>query len=198
MITIPQKAKALIFDLDGTIANTMPNHFLSWREAVLPYGIDFNETLFMQLTGMPRTPTIEKLNDMFGTKMNPVEVGKVKEDHFKTLVHLTEEISVVTAVIKKYHSILPMSIGTGSTKNGAQKTLEVIGLQNYFDIVITADDIVNHKPHPETFLKCAELMGVEPQHCVVFEDGILGMQAAEKAGMMVVDVNNYFKVTFSV
>ena len=198
MITIPQKAKALIFDLDGTIANTMPNHFLSWREAVLPYGIDFNETLFMQLTGMPRTPTIEKLNDMFGTKMNPVEVGKVKEDHFKTLVHLTEEISVVTAVIKKYHSILPMSIGTGSTKNGAQKTLEVIGLQNYFDIVITADDIVNHKPHPETFLKCAALMGVKPQSCVVFEDGILGIQAAEEAGMMVIDVNDYFKVALSV
>ncbi|MFA5299832.1 MAG: beta-phosphoglucomutase family hydrolase [Lutibacter sp.] len=198
MITIPQQAKALIFDLDGTIANTMPNHFLSWREAVLPYGIDFNETLFMQLTGMPRTPTIEKLNDMFGTKMDPVEVGKVKEDLFKTLVHLTEEISVVTAVIKKYHSILPMSIGTGSTKKGAQKTLEVIGLQNYFDIVITADDIVNHKPHPETFLKCAKLMGVEPQYCVVFEDGILGMQAAEKAGMMLIDVNEYFKVTLSV
>ncbi|MGV8946758.1 MAG: HAD family hydrolase [Lutibacter sp.] len=197
MITLPQQAKALIFDLDGTIANTMPNHFLSWREAVSPYGIDFNETLFMELTGMPRTPTIEKLNDMFGTKMNPAEVGKVKEAHFKTLVHLTEEISVVTAIVKKYHSILPMSIGTGSTKKGAQKTLEVIGLQNYFDIVITADDIINHKPHPETFLKCAELMGVEPQYCVVFEDGILGMQAAEEAGMMVIDVNDYFKVALS-
>lgn len=198
MIKIPHAAKALIFDLDGTIANTMPNHFKSWRKAVSPYGIDFNASLFMQLTGMPRTATIEKLNEMFGTKMNPFEVGKVKETHFKTLVNSTEEIAVVTDVIRKYHTILPMSIGTGSTKNGAQKTLEIIGLENYFDIVITADDIVNHKPHPETFLKCAELMGVDPQDCVVFEDGILGMNAAEEAGMMVIDVNDYFKVAFVV
>jgi beta-phosphoglucomutase family hydrolase len=196
MIKIPQQAKALIFDLDGTIANTMPNHFRSWRKAVVPYGIDFNATLFMQLTGMPRTATIEKLNDMFGTKMNPDIVGKVKEDHFKTLVNLTEEITVVTDVIRKYHTLLPMSIGTGSTKNGAKKTLKVIGFENYFDIVITADDIINHKPHPETFLKCAELMRVKPQDCVVFEDGILGMNAAEEAGMMVIDVNDYFKVAF--
>jgi len=198
MIKIPHQAKALIFDLDGTIANTMPNHFVSWRKAVVPYGIDFNASLFMQLTGMPRTATIEKLNEMFGTKMNPEIVGKVKEDHFKILVNLTEEIEVVTDVIRKYHNILPMSIGTGSTKNGAKKTLEVIGLKNYFDIVITADDIINHKPHPETFLKCEELMGIKPQDCVVFEDGILGMNAAEEAGMMVIDVNDYFKIEFVV
>jgi beta-phosphoglucomutase family hydrolase len=198
MIKIPQQAKALIFDLDGTIANTMPNHFKSWRKAVVPYGIDFNAMLFMQLTGMPRTATIEKLNEMFGTKMIPDIVGKVKEDHFKTLVNLTEEIGVVTDVIRKYHTILPMSIGTGSTKNGAKKTLEVIGFENYFDIIITADDIINHKPHPETFLKCAELMGVKPQDCVVFEDGILGMNAAQEAGMMIIDVNNYFKIEFLV
>lgn len=198
MIKIPQQAKALIFDLDGTIANTMPNHFISWRKAVEPYGIDFNASLFMQLTGMPRTATIEKLNEMFGTEMNPYIVGKVKEDHFKTLVNLTEEIGVVTDVIRKYHTILPMSIGTGSTKNGAKKTLEVIGFENYFDIVVTADDIINHKPHPETFLRCAELMGVKPQDCVVFEDGILGMNAAENAGMMVIDINDYFKVAFVV
>lgn len=198
MIKIPQQAKALIFDLDGTIANTMPNHFKSWRKAVLPYGIDFNATLFMQLTGMPRTATINKLNEMFGTKMNPDIVGKVKEDHFKTLVDLTEEIEVVADVIRKYHTILPMSIGTGSTKNGAKKTLEVIGFENYFDIVISADDIINHKPHPETFLKCAELMGVNPKDCVVFEDGILGMNAAAEAGMMLIDVNDYFKVAFVV
>jgi len=198
MIKIPQQAKALIFDLDGTIANTMPNHFKSWRKAVVPYGIDFDAALFMQLTGMPRTATIKKLNEMFGTKMNPVIVGKVKEDYFNTLVDLTEEIEVVTDVIRKYHTILPMSIGTGSTKNGAKKTIEVIGFENYFDIVITADDIINHKPHPETFLKCAELMGVKPQDCVVFEDGILGMNAAAEAGMMVIDVNDYFKVAFVV
>lgn len=198
MIEIPKQAKALIFDLDGTVANTMQNHFTSWRKAILPYGIDFNAELFMQLTGMPRIATIEKLNELFGTKMDPLKVGTIKETHFKKLANLTQEISVVADVVRKYHTVLPISIGTGSTKNGAKKTLEVIDMQRYFDIVITADDITNPKPHPETFLKCAELMDVDPKECVVFEDGILGMQAAEKAGMMVIDINDYYKIEFTI
>ena len=71
-------------------------------------------------------------------------------------------------------------------------------MSHFFDIVITANDIENPKPHPETFLKCAELMKVNPTDCIVFEDGILGMQAAATAGMQVVDVNEYFKIEFSV
>ena len=143
MIQIPQGTKALIFDLDGTVANTMQNHFVSWRKAVSPYGIDFNQELFMSLTGMPRFATIAKLNKLFGTNMNLQEVGDAKAAHYKKLSHLTEEISIVTNVIKKYHNILPMAIGTGSTKLGAKHTLETIGFDIYFDIVITADDIEN-------------------------------------------------------
>lgn len=196
MITIPEKAKGLIFDLDGTIANTMPNHFKAWRNAVLPYGIDFDEELFMSLTGMPRTATIIKLNELFGTKMNPKQVGTIKEDYFNSLVFETKEIPVVANVIRSFHKKLPMSIGTGSTFEGARQTLEIIGMQHYFDIVITADDVLNCKPHPETFVKCAQLMNVKPEECLVFEDGELGMQAARTAGMMVVDVNDYFKTEF--
>jgi beta-phosphoglucomutase family hydrolase len=198
MIEIPKQVKGLIFDLDGTIANTMQNHFLSWREAVVPHGIDFNPELFKSLTGKPREATIMKLNELFGTEMDPYIVGKVKGDTFKKMVNDTKEISVVADVVRKYHTVLPMSIGTGSTKNGAIKTLEVIGMSHFFDIVITANDIQNPKPHPETFLKCAELMGVNPKECIVFEDGILGMQAAAEAGMLVVDVNDYFKMEFTV
>ncbi|PHS52794.1 MAG: phosphatase [Lutibacter sp.] len=198
MITIPQKAKALIFDLDGTVADTMQNHFIAWRKAISPYNIDFNAALFMDLTGMPRLATIEKLNDMFGTKMDPLEVGNAKSSYYNKLAHLTEEISVVTDVVRKYHTILPMAIGTGSTKIGAKETLEITNMVKYFDIVITADDISKPKPHPETFLKCADFMGVKPEDCVVFEDGILGMQAAEEAGMMVIDVNEYYKLEFTI
>jgi beta-phosphoglucomutase family hydrolase len=198
MIEISKNVKGLIFDLDGTVANTMQNHFLSWREAVLPYGIDFNSELFKSLTGKPREATILILNELFGTNMNPFEVGKVKGESFKKMVNETKEISIVADVVRKYHNILPMSIGTGSTKNGAKKTLEVIKMSHYFDIVITASDIQNPKPHPETFLTCAELMGIAPKDCVVFEDGILGMEAAEEAGMTVVDVNDYFKMEFTI
>ncbi|WP_111706984.1 HAD family hydrolase [Lutibacter citreus] len=198
MIKIPAGVKGLIFDLDGTIANTMQNHFEAWRVAVKPYGIDFNADLFRSLTGMPRIATIEKLNQLYGTTMNPIEVGNAKAAHFKKSAHLTQEIKVVTDVIRKYHTILPMSVGTGSTKLGAKQSLEITGMDTFFDIVITANDILNPKPHPETFLKCAELMDVEPKDCLVFEDGILGIQAAESVGMGVIDVNDYYKLEFTI
>lgn len=196
MITIPSNIKGLIFDLDGTIANTMPNHFKAWRHAVSPYGIDFNKELFLSLTGMSKISTIIKLNELFGTTMNPKKVGKSKDQFFKTLVQETKEIEVVANVIRKFHNKLPMAIGTGSTTGGAKQTLEITGMQQYFNIVITSDDVVQGKPHPETFLKCADLMQVNPKECIVFEDGELGMQAARSAGMMIIDVNDYFKTEF--
>lgn len=198
MIEIPTGVKALIFDLDGTVVNTMQNHFEAWRIAVKPYGIDFTADLFRSLTGMPRIATIEKLNDLFGTSMKPAEVGDNKAAHYKKSAHLTQEINVVTDVIRKYHTILPMSVGTGSTRLGAKQSLVVTGMDKYFEIVITADDISNPKPHPETFLKCAELMRIEPEDCLVFEDGILGIQAAEEVGMRVIDVNDYYQIEFSI
>jgi len=198
MIKIPKNAKALIFDLDGTVANTMQNHFVAWRTAVAPFGIDFTGDLFAQLTGMPKAATILKLNAMFGTNMDTDAVGKVKANVYKKLVSQTQEVEVVADVVRKYFGKLPMSIGTGSTQFGARRTLSILNMEHYFNPIITADDVTNFKPAPDTFLKCAELMGVAPKDCVVFEDGILGIQAAETAGMMVIDVNNYFEMEFSI
>jgi len=198
MIHIPEQTKGLIFDLDGTIANTMQHHFESWRFAVSPFGINFTADLFKSLTGKPATATITRLNELFDATMDPIKISHLKSEHFKTLVNSTVEISIVADVIRKYNTILPMSIGTGSSKIGAEKTLEVIKMNHFFDIVITADDISNPKPHPETFLKCADLMKIKPKDCIVFEDGILGIQAAKEAGMMVIDVNDYYKMEFSI
>lgn len=198
MIEIPKNTKGLIFDLDGTVANTMQNHFVAWRAAVSPSGINFTGEVFLQLTGMPKAATIEKLNTLFGTDMDVDEVSKKKAEVYKDLVTRTQEISVVTDVVRKYHGKLPMSIGTGSTQKGARRTLSILGLESHFNPIITADDVQNFKPAPDTFLKCAELMGVEPKDCLVFEDGILGIEAAKTAGMMVVDVNDYFKMEFTV
>ncbi|WP_372745147.1 HAD-IA family hydrolase [Lutibacter sp.] len=198
MITLPKNVKGLIFDLDGTVANTMQNHFEAWRAAVTPFGIDFSGEIFLKLTGMPKAATIIKLNELFGTDMNPIEVGKVKAEVYKKLVGETKEITVVTDVVRKYHGKLPMSIGTGSTQIGARRTLSILGMEHYFNPIITADDVMSFKPHPETFLKCAELMKVNPKDCVVFEDGILGIQAAKEAGMHVIDINQYYKMEFKI
>jgi HAD superfamily hydrolase (TIGR01509 family) len=85
-----------------------------------------------------------------------------------------------------------MAVGTGSNREKALDMLNKTGLLHYFDCVVTADDVEHGKPHPETFLRCAQLMGVDPEFCHVFEDGPAGLAAARDAGMMLTDVKPYY------
>jgi beta-phosphoglucomutase-like phosphatase (HAD superfamily) len=195
ILDIDPKAKGLIFDLDGTLADTMPIHYIAWKNAAALFGIKFTPMLFSELAGIPLYPTVERLNQIFGTNIDPREMGDLKEAEFENNMHLTPEIKIVTDLVRKYHGTLPMAVGTGGMRRLALKTLEIVGLENYFDVLVCSEDVQNYKPHPETFLKCAELMGVKPVDCEVFEDGILGMNAAKAAGMMVVDVTQYYEVT---
>ncbi len=194
-LAINPKAKGLIFDLDGTLADTMPIHYIAWKNAASQYGINYTPELFIQMAGIPLYPSVEKINQIFGTNIDPKEMGDAKETEFEKNMHLTPEIKAVTDLVREYHGKIPMAVGTGGSRRLSLKTLEIIGLKGYFDILVTSEDVSNFKPHPETFLKCAELMGVAPSDCEVFEDGILGMQAAQIAGMMVTDVTEYYKVT---
>ncbi|MDP3643627.1 MAG: HAD-IA family hydrolase [Bacteroidota bacterium] len=194
-LEINPKAKGLIFDLDGTLANTMPIHYIAWKNAASRYGIDFTTGLFMQLAGIPLYPTVEKLNQIFGKLIDPQEMGDLKEAEFEKNMQLTPEIKIVTDLVRANHGKIPMAVGTGGARRLAVKTLEIIDLEEYIDVLVCSEDVQNYKPHPETFLKCAELMGVNPEDCQVFEDGALGIQAAQFAGMMVVDVTQYYEVT---
>lgn len=194
-LTVNPKAKGLIFDLDGTLADTMPIHYIAWRNAAAKYGINFSVELFTELAGVPLYPTVEKLNQIFGKNIDPKEMGDLKEAEFEENMIRTSEIKVVTDLVRKYHGKLPMAVGTGGSHRLALKTLKIIGLEGYFDAVVASDDVTHFKPHPETFLKCAELIHISPEECEVFEDGILGITAAKTAGMMVIDVTNFYEVT---
>jgi beta-phosphoglucomutase-like phosphatase (HAD superfamily) len=101
-------------------------------------------------------------------------------------------IEPVADIARKYYKILPMAVGTGGHREAVERTLEITGLRKYFDIIVTANDVDNFKPHPETFMKCAELMNVEPAFIEVFEDGDLGLRAAEMAGMIATDVRSWY------
>jgi beta-phosphoglucomutase family hydrolase len=194
-IPIYNNIKGLIFDLDGTIADTMPAHFLAWRNATKNYGIEFTIELFESLAGIPLYLTVEKLNQIFNKNIDPKELGNLKESMFLKTLSQTKIVEPVAKLIKDFHGKLPMSVGTGGQRHIAWQTLKAIGMKQYFDILVSSDDIDHPKPHPETFLKCASQMGVVPSKCQVFEDGILGIEAAHKAGMQVTDVKVYYNVT---
>lgn len=189
------KAKALIFDLDGTLADTMPVHFWAYKNILVEYGITFTPELFATLAGIPAVGTIEKLNEMFGASMDAPKVGMQKEAEYEKIMDKMKPILPVVDVVKKYHGKIPMAVGTGGYNRLAWKTMHILGLDKYIDILVSSEQVERPKPFPDTFLKCAELMGVEPAVCEVFEDGEPGMKAAKNAGMMATLVTDYYEVT---
>ncbi len=186
--------KGLIFDLDGTLADTMPFHFRGWRRACQKFGADIDTAFLRQHMGTPgwiiADEIIKKCNLRGFVTVDQIMEVKLLEFHREQ--HLVKPITPVADIVKKYWGTLPMAVGTGGHREAAERTLEVIGLRKYFDIIITANDVENFKPHPETFLKCATLMCVEPKFIEVFEDGDLGIEAARNAGMVATDVRDWY------
>jgi beta-phosphoglucomutase-like phosphatase (HAD superfamily) len=187
-------AKGLIFDLDGTLVDSMPVHFDGWKKACDRFGAHIDPDFLRFHTGSPGWAIATAIIETSGLKgiVTVDQIIKVKLEEFHKSQHLIKPIEPVAEIVRKYYGRLPMAVGTGGHREAVEKTLEVAGLRKFFDIVMTANDVVNHKPHPETFLKCAEMMNVEPRFIEVFEDGDLGIEAAVRAGMMATDVRDWY------
>ncbi|MCE1200289.1 MAG: HAD family phosphatase [Marinilabiliales bacterium] len=192
-LKVDPKAKGLIFDIDGTISDTMPIHRLAYQETAKEYGFEISSELFYSLSGIPAYQTCCILKEKFGLDFDPREFSEKKEQHFINNIHLAKPIEPVVSIIKAHAGKLPMACGTGGSRQYAIRTLELSGVRHCFEHIVAAEDVVHHKPHPDTFLKAAELLGVDPLHCQVFEDSVLGMQAAEAAGMMATNVTPYYE-----
>jgi len=187
-LEVDPRAKGLIFDLDGTLVNSMPIHYKAYQEVFSQRGVDFSEKLFYELAGVASNRIVEIINEKYGTTLNPEEISMLKEDTYLKMMDQVKPVEAVLDVVKAFHGKLPMAIGTGSPGGHSWITVKATGYDRYFDILVSRDDVKNGKPNPETFVKCAEAMGLEPEDCQVFEDGDLGLQAANKAGMVATDI----------
>jgi beta-phosphoglucomutase family hydrolase len=192
-IKVHPDARALIFDLDGTLSDSMGVHIASWNKIGEKYGFQFDPEIYYEMTGSPTIEFARKIIEKHNIDADPEEIVKLKQGKFWETVNLIEPMDEIISVVKKYHGRLPMSVGTGASRKSAVLQLEALGIKSYFNYIVTADDVENHKPDPDTFLKCAGLMNVAPSSCQVFEDGDLGIEAAKKAGMIVTDVRPYLK-----
>lgn len=186
--------RGLIFDLDGTLADTMPYHFKAWKKACKKYGAHLDTAFLRKHTGSPGWLIAGEIIRNCGLtgKVTSDQIVNEKLREFNKVQHLVKPIEPVVDIVKEYYGTLPMAVGTGGHREAVERTLEITDLRKYFDIIVTANDVDSFKPHPETFLKCAELMGIEPRFIDVFEDGDLGIEAATKAGMNAIDVRSWY------
>jgi beta-phosphoglucomutase family hydrolase len=188
MTPIPPHIQGLVFDCDGTIADTMPLHYQAWVQSLGEHGHDFPEALFYEMAGIPTHTIIEILNQKHGYTLPVQKTSERKDALFLELIPRVTPIEPVVNIIKAYAGKLPMSVATGGTRSLCSKTLSALGLLDHFQAMVTADDVQHGKPAPDIFLEAARRMNVPPKLCCAFEDAELGLASANAAGMLAIDI----------
>ena len=192
-LTVHPDAKALIFDIDGTLADSMPLHFKAWKMVLKKHGFEYFKELFLETAGMSTDNIIRLINERYGLSMDPESVAHEKEEAYMQIAHEVQPIEPVVSIARHYHGKLPMAAGTGGYRHIVEETIKNIGLSDIINIIVTSSDVARNKPAPDTFLKCAEILGVEPRFCQVFEDAELGLEAGRAAGMIVTDIRSAYE-----
>lgn len=190
-LEIHPDAKALIFDLDGTLSDSLPVHIASWHSVCAALNCTFDENILFEMTGAATISFAERIVREQNLDIDPKEIVRLKQLEFRKNINRIKPHDAVINLMKSAHGKIPMAVGTGASRASALMQMQELGIDQLFDAIVTADDVDRHKPDPDTFLKCAEMMQVDPKYCQVFEDGELGMQAARTAGMLVTDVRPF-------
>ena len=179
---------AYLFDCDGTIADSMPLHYIAWKKALAEWNCTFEERLFYALGGTPVTEIVAMLNERQGLKMPVQDVSLRKEQLYMELLPQLKAIPEVVEHINAQHGRIPFAVVSGSTRDSVTASLASLQLLDKFEALVCAGDYQRGKPDPEAFLLGAAKLGVAPAACLVFEDTDMGIQAATAAGMASVKV----------
>lgn len=190
----PPHTAGLIFDCDGTLADTMPVHYRAWTALLQSHGITFTEKRFYELGGMPTARIVRLLGEECGVPVPDVDaMVNRKESTFLTLLHTIEPIRAVVEIAASHRGKLPMAVASGGYRRVVEKTLAHIRIHDWFDATVCAEDTPRHKPEPDVFLEAARRIGVTVERCVVFEDTEIGLEAARRAGATAVDVRPWYE-----
>jgi HAD superfamily hydrolase (TIGR01509 family) len=179
---------AYLFDCDGTIADSMPLHYVAWRKALAPWNCDYAEELHYSWGGRPTPEIISALNARDGLAMPVEATAQLKEEYYYELLHQLEPVPEVLEIVRADYGRIPFAVVSGSNRESVLKSLEAIGLAGVFPLIISSEEYERPKPAPDAYLVAAARLGVAPADCLVFEDTEIGIQSADAAGMQSVRV----------
>lgn len=184
----PESPQGLIFDCDGTLADTMPLHWEAWSQVARQHGLDFPEDRFYALAGVPSRQILKTLSEEQGVALDPLAVAHEKEEAYLDKLAHVGPIHAVCAIAEAHRGKVPMAVASGGTRKVIRQVLEHMQILDWFQAIVTSEDVEHQKPAPDIFLEAARQIGVDPSRCRAYEDSELGMQAIRAAGMEAVDV----------
>lgn len=185
--------KGLVFDCDGTLADTMPLHWRAWQTISQRHKLHFPEDRFYALGGVPSRDILQMLGREQGLTLDHLAVSKEKEELYLNTLEHVGPIECVVAIARENHGKVPMAVASGGTKPIIEMVLNHLKIRHLFDAIVTSEDVERQKPAPDIFLEAARRIGVQPQFCRAYEDTDLGMKAIRSAGMDAVDVREMLK-----
>ena len=180
--------QGLIFDCDGTLANTMPLHWRAWQLITQRHNLHFPEDRFYALGGVPSRDILKMLAQEQGRSFDHIAVAHEKEEAYLPLMGEVEPIHAVVEIAREHHGKIPMAVASGGTQKIICQVLEHLKICHLFAAIVTSEMVKHQKPAPDIFLEAARRIGVDPKCCRAYEDTDLGMKAIRDAGMEAVDV----------
>ena len=185
-------ARAFIFDLDGTLADTMPSHYVAWTKVTARHGLSFPEARFYALGGVPTEKIAGMLITEAGLSLDPKVIALEKEQTYYDGLGPggIAAIDPVLALARSHRELAegPLAVASGSVRRLVARTLAALGITDWFAAVVAAEDTARHKPEPDVFLEAARRVNADPATCTVYEDTDIGLEAARRAGMHPIDV----------
>ena len=187
--------KGFIFDLDGVIVDTAKYHYLAWKHLANELGFEFTHEQNELFKGVSRKRCLEILLDIGGITATPVQFDKwMVEKNIDYLAYIEKmDKSEILPDVPKVLDFLRdenIPIALGSASKNAKAILEKVELLPYFNVLVDGNNVTKAKPDPEVFLIGANQLGVAPENCVVFEDAVAGIQAANNAHMLSIGIGD--------
>jgi HAD superfamily hydrolase (TIGR01509 family) len=184
---------AVIFDMDGVLIDSGAHHRAAWTSLLEELAVDPPREFWRVTIGRPAEEAVALLlGDISSGEAQ--RLATRKRDHYAR--HSRRGIVAVPGVCEFVRMLacrgVPRAVATSASRRDAVRLLDAIGLRDLFEGLVTADDVRWGKPHPEVYLKAAEAVGAAPDRCLVFEDAVVGVQAARGAGMRAIGVTTSY------